>query len=153
MVIIRNLPNTHTVESVTFHPGAQFISDTVYHKTLKDNTSFKEQLKSFMEIVVAAKPLKDGKIDGKEFSSLAESVAVMPEELAVRVVEKTVDYLDIQEIIKLDKRRAVVAAATKQVEERQAVLNNLAPKLAPGGDKSIRLPGFDDAKDFLPGAK
>jgi hypothetical protein len=153
MVIIRNMPNTHKIGDVFLHPGAQFIDDAVYHSQLKDNEDFKGQLKAFLEVVVPAvdaAKLKDAKDTPK---CLADVVAKLDDKTALSIVSKTVDILDIEEIIKTDRRRPVISAATDQREQRSAVMNSLAPKISASDGKAMRLPGFEDAKDFVPGAK
>ena len=128
MVVIRKSPNTHVCCGFTFHPGAQFVSDSFYFKSLKDDRDFKAQLASkLMEVVV--KPTSDKKDGENAPKTLAEVIVKLPEEKAIGIVRETIDGVDLKEISKLDKRRGVVTAAEKQIEERQNSMNAMAPQM------------------------
>jgi hypothetical protein len=139
MIITRNVPSETQIEGVTFHPGTQFISDEVYNKKLKNNPVFKAQLKTasgkkLMEITV---PAEDKPAMAKQ--SLAETVKALSESDAIDIIRGTVDAVDLKEIVKLDKRRGVVAAAEKQIKDRQGYMDAMAPKLPRNAGEPIDL--------------
>jgi hypothetical protein len=134
MIINRTRPNTHKIESTTFHPGAQFIPDEVYNGNkekgvigLKDNSDFKEQLKVGF-LVIDVKP-EEKPEEGAKKQSLADAVAVLKENEALDVISKTCDAVDLKEISARDKRRSVRTAADTQITDRQKTLNGMAPKI------------------------
>ncbi len=136
MIITRTRPNTHRIEGIVFHPGAQFVPDEVYAgnkekgiPSLKDNADFQAQIKAGF-LVIDVKP--EGKPEqGEPKTSLADAVAVLKEADAVEVVGKTCDAVDLKEIAASDTRRPVKLAAEKQIAGRQNTLNGMAPKIPP----------------------
>lgn len=131
MVITRTRVNDHTIEGFTFHPGSQFVSDETYFKTLKENADFKAQVKAkflVIEVPAADPNSKDSKKTAAPKKSLADTIVDLQESEAITIVMQTVDALDLKEIIKHDKRRAVVEAAEKQMEDRAQTLTDMAPK-------------------------
>lgn len=143
MVINRKAPNTHTSCGFTFHPGAQFIADAFFLKSLKENGDFKSQINSgLMEIMVPVIE-SDGKQQVRPKHSLAEVVVSLPEEKALAVIASTVDGVDLKEISKLDKRRRVVAAAESQIELRQSTMDGMAPSMPRTQPGPINLGEFE----------
>ncbi len=144
MVINRKVPNTHNCCGFVFHPGAQFVADAFYTKSLKGNPDFNSQIKSgLMEIMV---PVGEAPADGKPVRpkhSLAETVVVQPEERAMQIVAATVDGVDLKEISKLDKRRRVVDAAENQIERRQGTMDNMAPQMPRTVQPNIEVGEFE----------
>lgn len=140
MIITRRRPNDHTTGGMTFHPGAQFVSDDFYRKHLKDNADFQEQIESgLMEITLSCDEAKDKSVKSTiQKTSLAETVAALPEKNAIRIIKTIIDGVELKEISKLDKRRDVVAAAEAQIEARQMTMNGMAPIIPPAnGDIAI----------------
>lgn len=140
MIITRNVPSEFQVEGINFHPGSQHIPDELYHKKLKNNPAFLHQLEtgknghSLMTITVPAeKEIGNGK------QSLAETVKSLPENKAIEIIQRTVDGVDLQEIIKGEKRRKVVAAAEKQIKDRQGFMDGMAPRMPPTSGEPIDL--------------
>jgi hypothetical protein len=137
MIIVRTRVNDHTIEGLTFHPGSQFVSDEAYFKTLKDNLDFKSQVKAgFLKIEVPPEVVKElspedvkaGKKTKSKKKSLAETIVDLSEEEAIAILQKTVDAVDLKEVIKLEKRRSVIEVAEAQMEGRSQTLQDLAPK-------------------------
>lgn len=128
MIITRTRPNLHSIGStVTFHAGANFIRDELFFGELEKNPDFQEQIK-VGHLVVDLPAVKEKAKGGQIHKSLADSVASLPEIKAVEVVSKTLDGVDLKEIIRFDKRREVVAAAENQLSNRQNFMNSLQPK-------------------------
>ena len=153
MIINRTTPNDHVIEGVVFHPGNQFIADDVYRTRLEKNQDFKNQIKAKLLVVVAPpeelskdllKPGKDGELPPVK-KSLAETVVAMSEEKAIEIIKETVDGVDLKEITKLDKRRDVVAAAEKQIEERQGTMDGRAPKMPRSHPGNLEVGGSEGA--------
>ena len=129
MVIVRNVPAEHVVSGFIFHHGAQFVSDAFYYSNLKDNLSFKKQIDvGHLIILVEAKPMKDGKINGKACTSLADEIQSLSADKAIQIIKKTIDGIDLSEVCRLDKRADVVRVAQKQIEDRQMTMNGLTPR-------------------------
>ena len=143
MIINRTRVNDHQVEGFTFHPGAQFVSDEFYNKTLKDNADFKSQVKAkFLLIEVPpAEPAKEGKKAAPPKKTLAETLVDLPEEEAIAIIEHTIDGLDLKEVVKYDKRRPVIEAAEQQMEARATALLDMAPKSLVGNIQNPKHPG------------
>ena len=153
MIVNRKAPNDHILEGVTFHPGNQFISDDIYRSKLEKNQDFKNQLKAGLMSVVTPpddisadllKPGKDGKLPEVK-KNLAETVASLPEEKAISVIGEIIDGIDIKEIIRNDKRRVVIAAAEKQMEERQQTMDNKAPHMPKSNPGNMEFGGSEGA--------
>jgi hypothetical protein len=153
MIVNRKSPNDHRLEGVTFHPGNQFVDDNIYRTKLEKNKDFKDQIKSGLMSIVEPpkdispdllKPGEDGKLPDV-LKSLAETVAGLDEEKAIKVISEIIDGVDLKEIIKLDKRRNVVAAAEKQIEERQNTMNGKAPKLPKSNPGGLEFGGSEGA--------
>ena len=129
MILYRGRPNDHTTCGMTFHPGSQFVPDEFYKKTLKDNPDFKAQIKAkFMAVEVPPVESEKGK-EAKPKESLAETIVALPEDEAIALIKTIIDGVELKEISKLDKRRAVVAAAETQIEARQTAMDMMAPKI------------------------
>jgi hypothetical protein len=145
VIINRKAPNTHTCCGFTFHPGAQFVADAFYAKTLKDNADFKSQTTShLMEIIVPVAEAGDGKQPPpKPKHNLAETVVALSEEKALEVISATIDGIDLKEISKLDKRRRIVEAAETQIEMRQGTMNGMAPRIPTGSQPPINIGEFE----------
>jgi hypothetical protein len=156
MIITRNRPNTHKIESTIFHPGAQFIEDEIYIgipankekgvvaiRGLKDNPEMQEQLKAgFMTIDLPA-----GNAKGKK--TIADVIATLDDKKAIEIAIKVCDYLDLDDIAKMDTRRSVRDAAEKQKVERQETLNGMAPKFKPStGGMNGDILGYNRETDW-----
>ena len=137
MIVNRKRPNLHSIcwtpkggtnftgSEITFHVGANFVPDAVYFDGLEGNPDFEEQVKSgFMVVELPAK--KDAK-PNQIHKSLAEAVSSLDEKRALEIVACTLDGVDLKEIIRFDRRRDVVNAAGKQLDNRQAVMNSYQP--------------------------
>ena len=142
MIVSRTIPAPHTIswsgtnsdktysgEGFTFHPGANFVPDSLYYSKFEKNPDYIAQIKSGL-IVVDFHPSKQeqGKQIAPAAINMQEQIAIIPEALAITIIAKTIDGDSLKDISKIDKRRNVRDAAEKQIANRQAFMNGLAQK-------------------------
>lgn len=140
MIITRTRPNLHSIGStITFHAGANFVRDEMFFTALEKNPDFQEQVK-VGHLVVDLPAAKEKPKGGQVHKSLADAVASLDEKKAVEVVNKTLDGVDLKEIIRFDKRREVIAAAENQLSNRQNFMNSLqTPVVITGEPAPIQM--------------
>jgi hypothetical protein len=80
--------------------------------------------------------------NGKQKTSLAETIVTLPEIKAITIIKTIIDGVELKEISKLDKRREVVAAAEAQITLRQGTMDGMAPVI-PKATGNIPIGDFE----------